>query len=66
MELENKSKEFSSKYNYYISHKGLIDGGDLLDDKVEFILRKQQEFKNIMETRTSALLKKRLEEKTNE
>lgn len=62
VELEQKCEEFIHKYSYYLSHKGILDGARLLNERVEFILRKQQEFKNIMETRTSAILKRRLEQ----
>jgi hypothetical protein len=40
-----------------------IRDSDILDDRVEDTLRKQQYFKELMETKKSMLLKKRLEEK---
>lgn len=63
-ELHEQIDFWLKSYRIYTMDK-LIHDKDILDGRVEDILRKQQEFKKIMEAKESVLLKRRLEKKAN-
>lgn len=63
-ELHEQIDFWLESYRIYTMGK-LIHDKDILDGRVEDILRKQQEFKKFMEAKESMLLKRRLEKKAN-
>lgn len=61
-ELNEQADGYLEVYEVYTNGR-LVHEETILDYRVEDILRKQQDFKGIMKSKKSALLKKRLEEK---